>query len=82
MRTGAKFKSICCCLISSSLSLSLVDLFSLVVHPNKLLVASGQTAGHDRKEGRVNHFASIQRFHVIALVQTRHRENKMTIECP
>ena len=29
-------------------------LFSLVVHPNKLLIATGQTTGHDRREGRVS----------------------------
>ncbi|XP_049795931.1 echinoderm microtubule-associated protein-like 2 isoform X2 [Schistocerca nitens] len=28
------------------------DVKSLCVHPNKLLVATGQTAGHDRREGR------------------------------
>ncbi|XP_059480614.1 echinoderm microtubule-associated protein-like 2 isoform X2 [Neocloeon triangulifer] len=28
------------------------DVKSLAIHPNKLLVASGQTAGHDRKDGR------------------------------
>ena len=28
--------------------------FSLVVHPNKLLIATGQTTGHDRREGRVS----------------------------
>ena len=27
--------------------------FSLVVHPNKLLIATGQASGHDRREGRV-----------------------------
>jgi hypothetical protein len=27
---------------------------SLTVHPNKLLVATGQAAGHDRREGRVS----------------------------
>ncbi|XP_063217797.1 echinoderm microtubule-associated protein-like 2 isoform X3 [Bacillus rossius redtenbacheri] len=28
------------------------DVKSLAIHPNKLLVATGQTAGHDRREGR------------------------------
>ncbi|XP_067011712.2 echinoderm microtubule-associated protein-like 2 isoform X2 [Anabrus simplex] len=28
------------------------DVKCLAIHPNKLLVASGQTAGHDRREGR------------------------------
>ena len=26
---------------------------SLAVHPNKLLIATGQATGHDRREGRV-----------------------------
>ena len=29
-------------------------LFSLAVHPNKLLIATGQATGHDRREGRVS----------------------------
>lgn len=28
--------------------------FSLAVHPNKLLIATGQTAGHDRRDARVS----------------------------
>lgn len=28
--------------------------FSMTIHPNKLLVATGQTAGHDNREGKVN----------------------------
>ena len=28
--------------------------FSLAVHPNKLLIATGQATGHDRREGRVS----------------------------
>lgn len=28
--------------------------FSLTVHPNKLLVATGQASGHDRKEASVS----------------------------
>ena len=27
--------------------------YSLAVHPNKLLIATGQATGHDRREGRV-----------------------------
>ena len=30
-----------------------------MVHPNKLLIASGQTAGHNRKEGKVTAIISI-----------------------
>ena len=29
--------------------------FSLAVHPNKLLIATGQATGHDRREGRVSY---------------------------
>ena len=34
--------------------------YSLAVHPNKLLIATGQATGHDRREGRVrkNFFSS------------------------
>ena len=28
--------------------------FSLAVHPNKLLIATGQATGHDRREGKVS----------------------------
>lgn len=34
---------------------SLISFFSIAVHPNKLLVASGQAAGHDAREGRVSY---------------------------
>ena len=34
-------------------------LFSLAVHPNKLLIATGQATGHDRREGRVRIFVFI-----------------------
>ena len=30
--------------------------YSLAVHPNKLLIATGQATGHDRREGRVRKF--------------------------
>ena len=30
--------------------------FSLAVHPNKLLIATGQATGHDRREGKVSIF--------------------------
>ena len=30
--------------------------YSLAVHPNKLLIATGQATGHDRREGRVRIF--------------------------
>jgi len=36
------------------------DLFSsLTIHPNKLLVATGQTAGHDNREGKVRFCESV-----------------------
>lgn len=31
-----------------------VSSYSIAVHPDKIRVASGQTAGHDRKEGKVS----------------------------
>jgi len=47
------------------------DIKCLVVHPNKLLIASGQTAGHDRKEGkphvRIWNSVSLHTLHVIGL---------------
>ena len=30
------------------------DVKSLAIHPNKMLVATGQCAGHDRRDARVN----------------------------
>ncbi|XP_059480619.1 echinoderm microtubule-associated protein-like 2 isoform X6 [Neocloeon triangulifer] len=47
------------------------DVKSLAIHPNKLLVASGQTAGHDRKDGRPHvriwNSVSLQTLHVIGI---------------
>jgi len=47
------------------------DVKCLVVHPNKLLIASGQTTGHDRKEGkahvRIWNSVSLHTLHVIGL---------------
>ena len=40
--------------------MTLVLFSSLVVHPNKLLIATGQTTGHDRREGRVRHHHHIK----------------------
>ncbi len=34
--------------------IKMLSIFSLAIHPNKLLIASGQTTGHDRREGRVS----------------------------
>lgn len=31
-------------------------IFSLTIHPDKIRIATGQVAGHDKKEGRVSHF--------------------------
>ena len=30
------------------------DYYSLAIHPNKLIVATGQCAGHDKREGKVS----------------------------
>merc|ERR1711911_201156 len=51
--------------------LSTGEVKCLVVHPNKLLIASGQTAGHNRKEGkahiRIWNSVSLHTLHVIGL---------------
>lgn len=31
-----------------------VDLFSMAVHPDKVTIATGQVAGHDKTEGKVS----------------------------
>lgn len=35
----------------------------MTIHPNKLLVATGQTAGHDNREGKVR----IEAYYVVIL---------------
>ncbi|XP_046384237.1 echinoderm microtubule-associated protein-like 2 isoform X2 [Ischnura elegans] len=47
------------------------DVKCIAIHPNKLLIASGQTAGHDRREGRPHvriwNSVSLSTLHVIGL---------------
>jgi len=37
------------------------DIKCLAVHPDKITIATGQVAGHDKKEGRMRHFPSTPR---------------------
>ena len=43
--------------------------YSLAVHPNKLLIATGQATGHDRREGRVRNIFFLQKIN-IQLIQS------------
>ncbi|XP_059086390.1 echinoderm microtubule-associated protein-like 1 isoform X5 [Tigriopus californicus] len=47
------------------------DIKCLAVHPNKLLIATGQTTGHDRREGkphiRVWNSVSLQTLHIVGI---------------
>ena len=44
---------------------------SLAVHPNKLLIATGQATGHDRREGRVSYQILLQ-FPVLTKIYVLH----------
>lgn len=63
--SNGKFPNVCfgglllqCCIMQSFGPCLCIYFFfvhcSLAVHPNKLLIATGQTAGHDRRDARVS----------------------------